>query len=471
MWRVPLTQTQQADLNAAVVDYVAWVAEEQQADGSAGRNSLAETVSALRQLLEVHAPPATGPSQSAGGSQSLLLPRKWNSIVQLQRKIMALEEQVGQLNSQLEALQAAQGEEDPHGPVSAPDWVPRAVPWSTISTRHPDTCIKLHPLLPLCFMGDEYGRVLVYDFLTAKGNNTLPHAQLSSAHLKGLTSLDLVPWEGTVTLATSSKDLTARIWTWDQKESTLNLQQTLLGHEHIVSQVVLKQKTENSTTLYAFTCSRDATVRIWDTDTGICVKTLPHLHRDWIRCLDVRGEYLLTGSQDTSLRLTHWPSGNAISMGLGHEFPIETVKFLPPLCDTTMPVTHCVSAGRDDVIKLWELPVPVLLPHAAPTPHLDPDKNYFTLVADIRGHSSWVKDLQVDAMGQRLYSCSDDKSVKCWDISDYRSPTLVKSWDIIHSAFVNCIAIDSYGSLQEGQQRREVMLTAGLDCKCNIFLK
>lgn len=60
------------------------------------------------------------------------------------------------------------------------------------------------------------------------------------------------------------------------------------------------------------TGSQDHTLRIWDVDTGECMKLL-HGHTDTIRSLQVlRDGFLASGSKDKSIRLWHVNSGTLV---------------------------------------------------------------------------------------------------------------------------------------------------------------
>lgn len=54
------------------------------------------------------------------------------------------------------------------------------------------------------------------------------------------------------------------------------------GHEHDVSGLAFMPTTGD----LLFSGSRDATIKIWDTNTGFCLCTLKG-HEDWIRGLSI----------------------------------------------------------------------------------------------------------------------------------------------------------------------------------------
>jgi platelet-activating factor acetylhydrolase IB subunit alpha len=54
---------------------------------------------------------------------------------------------------------------------------------------------------------------------------------------------------------------------------------------------------------FLVSCSRDQTIRIWDTNSGYCVQTVAVGHSDWIRKVVVnsKGTLLASGSKDESI--------------------------------------------------------------------------------------------------------------------------------------------------------------------------
>ena len=49
--------------------------------------------------------------------------------------------------------------------------------------------------------------------------------------------------------------------------------------------------------------SDDKTIRIWDIDSGLCLKTLKG-HIDWIKSVFVKDNLIISGSADNTIRIT-----------------------------------------------------------------------------------------------------------------------------------------------------------------------
>lgn len=75
------------------------------------------------------------------------------------------------------------------------------------------------------------------------------------------------------------------------------------------------------------------------------------------------------------------------------------------------------TGSRDKTIRLWD--------------------TRGTLFKTLTGHDNWVRALVFHPGGKYLLSVSDDKSIRCWDLS--QEGRCVKTVDDAHGHFVNCI--------------------------------
>ena len=557
-WQLPLTRSQKYDLDRAIVEYIKWNYEH----GDGGfRESLAtlddvtlteDNIARSLELLfnldaDITVTKTKTNTSTSTENLALLLPRKWNSILRLQTRIMQLEQKCTDLTNELENMRlklennAVIGGDTEYSsgkpvPSTIKSWIPREVPFTSIPVAASITAVKLHPLLPIAFLATDNGTLYAFDVF----NPTLPLA-LIQAHTKGVTSLDVLspntntnvrrgspsllssnsnssPNNGDqVTIATSSKDTQIRIFQFDAAKNKFIQRRSLIGHESTISQIKFVYG-DNSAAGQPIrdpilaSCSRDCTIKFWNVHDGSCIRSI-RAHNDWIRTVDVIGEYVVSGSQDTSLRLTHWPSGNGLSIGTGHTYPVERVKLIPlnsgldldldlnsdeGTADTTEQDTnqnldadsnstsnlnskgyerlgfrYCISASRDNSIKMWEVPVPRFVLNNAPTPHITEELNQFKLVRTLVGHTSWVRDLALNATGNFLFSCGDDKSLRCWNL---RTGKCIKVWQSFHSGFINCldmdgIRLDDANNYETIESKRQLLITGGVDRKCNVLMK
>ncbi|KAJ1506494.1 protein with putative role during mitosis, partial [Coelomomyces lativittatus] len=88
----------------------------------------------------------------------------------------------------------------------------------------------------------------------------------------------------------SSADLTIKLW--DPQNGYQNVR-TFKGHDHSVSCVVFLPNQR------LVSCSRDKSIRIWDLNTGYCLKSYT-AHSDWVRMIakSIDGTWLASCSND-----------------------------------------------------------------------------------------------------------------------------------------------------------------------------
>lgn len=457
-----LTTRQTLELHKAIVQYLAPVLEKPALD-------------AVCQALDTSLDPATVANY---------LEKKWLTVLRLQKKILDLENEVNSYKALI-----AQANSAGNGAVLVSkdkiNWLP-----STVSKVYPTqtsqivNAVAVHPKLPLLVAACADGLMIAWDI--ASDDPTIPQ-KLWNAHTRSVHALQwsLEPMDlstaqttlekGLYILASCSLDLSIKIWAGDMLKHV----RTLTGHEHTVSAVAFLPT--NPTYLYSV--SRDRSVKVWDLSSGFCVASFVG-HSDWVRNVDVAainsrlllgsakklaplGDFLLTCSNDQSVRLSHH-LGTGLSMLLGHAHVIETARFLPmpanrhidkyilqnidrfpylleaivnnPVYTDSLGFKYCVSAGRDNLIKLWLLPPPVLLPHRPPQASVQNNAQGWHIL-DLVGHQSWVKLVETHPNGRFIISGADDKTVKVWDIAslvDEGKVTCVKTLHA-HDGFVNAV--------------------------------
>ena len=134
------------------------------------------------------------------------------------------------------------------------------------------------------------------------------------------------------------------------------------------------------------TGSYDATIRIWDIETGHEVRTLTG-HLKGVRCLQFDDTKLISGSLDDTLKVWNWRTGECLSTYRGHDGAVIGLHFSGDLL---------VSASVDRTIKRWNFR----------------DKSIFTL----RGHTDWVNTVRIDITSRTIFSASDDLTIRLWDL-------------------------------------------------------
>jgi F-box/WD-40 domain protein MET30 len=160
------------------------------------------------------------------------------------------------------------------------------------------------------------------------------------------------------------------------------------------------------------TGSYDRTARIWNLETGQEIRCLKG-HTRALRALQFDEVKLVTGSMDHTLRIWNWRTGECISTLEGHTDGVVCLDF-----DATL----LASGSVDTTVKVWNFRT----------------RECFTL----RGHRDWVNAVllwdsnsgtaaapssvpdtsssqsqQHVPPGKMLFSASDDRSVRLWDLT------------------------------------------------------
>ena len=187
-------------------------------------------------------------------------------------------------------------------------------------------------------------------------------------------------------LASASYDLSIGLWNTDTGEC-LNI---LRGHQHILFGVDFHP----SGRILA-SASYDHTVKIWDINTGECLKTLDK-HTKGVSCVAFSddGQILASGSGDRTIKLWDINTGECLRTLRGHAQSIAVLDFSPQ--------KNILATGdNNQVLKLWDV---------------DEGKCLKTW----QGYTDFMLTTAISADGRLLASGSSDKTVRIWDLKSGR---------------------------------------------------
>lgn len=306
-------------------------------------------------------------------------------------------------------------------------WLPRSPARHTLqSHRSPVTCVAFHPIFSSLASGSEDQTIKIWDWELGELERTL------KGHTRTVVDVDFGGPRGGTLLASCSSDLTIKLW--DPADEYKNVR-TLPGHDHSVSAVrFIPSGAAGAPTSgnLLVSASRDATLRIWDVTTGYCVKTIRG-HSEWVRDVSPSfdGRWLVSAGNDRTARLWDASSGEQKSVLSGHDHYIECVAIAPPAAYSHLATLaglkkppppgssaeFIVTGSRDKTIKLWDA--------------------RGTLIKTLIGHDNWVRALVWHPGGKYLLSCSDDKTIRCWDLS--QECKCVKKVEDSHGLFISCM--------------------------------
>lgn len=362
---------------------------------------------------------------------------------------MDLEARNAGLQAELDSISPVSLSKRNNDPAS---WLPRSPARYTLqSHREPITCVAFHPVFSSLASGSEDNTIKIWDWELGELERTV------KGHTKAVLDLDFGGPRGKTLLASCSSDLTIKLW--DPNDEYKNIR-TLPGHDHSVSAVRFIPSgvsTSPSSGNLLVSASRDKSLRLWDVSTGYCVRTISG-HVDWVRDVSPSfdGQFILSAGNDQAARIWDTTSGELKATLIGHEHVIECCVFAPPasygniavLAGIKKPPPSCSSSefvatgSRDKSIRIWDI--------------------RGSLILTLKGHDNWVRGLVFHPGGKYLISVSDDKTLRCWDLT--QEGKLVKTLNDVHGHFVSCIRW-APGALKDLPAAHENGLTNGLKKK------
>jgi COMPASS component SWD3 len=196
------------------------------------------------------------------------------------------------------------------------------------------------------------------------------------------------------------------VFLWDVR--TARLMRSLPAHSDPVSGTDFVR----DGTLIA-SCSSDGLIRIWDTITGQCLKTL--VHEDNAAVTSVRfspnGKMVLAATLDSSIRLWDYVNGRCLKTYQGHQnqkYSINatfgTYGVLPDSSNGTRKDqtdeqsrkwAFVICGSEDGTVVLW-------------------DVNSKEVLQTLQGHDGVVLGVDVGLEDQTIATCGIDGTIKVW---------------------------------------------------------
>ncbi|KAL4431820.1 hypothetical protein ABPG74_015260 [Tetrahymena malaccensis] len=462
-----LTSKQKDDLNRAIAEYL-------QKHGFANTLRQFEEESNIN-FKEVQESNKQGKTSTANTD---ILEKKWVSITRLQKKVMELESENQRLQEENNILKrkrpgvilsngndssnngqilAGNGGNESHDQDQS--FIPKE-PAKFVMQGHRSqvTQVAFHPTYSIVATCSEDGSIRLWDFESGQLERAL------KGHMGTVNSITFDS-QGKY-MASSSTDLSIRIWDLSQYTCI----RTLYGHEHNVSDVKFLPNGD-----FLISASRDKTLKLWEVVTGFCKRTYEG-HEEWVKCLRVHesGTQFASGSSDQTVMVWNLDANQPLQVLRGHEHVVECVVYANvPISyvkdkigkieenankddeeqksqasdsnsntpsaknslnntksqQSTKTIQILISGSRDKNIIIWN-------PQNA--------QQLFTL----KGHDNWVRSLAVHNNNRYLYSCSDDKSLRVWDLEKMRQARKIHD---AHNHFISSVAFNpSYLILATG---------------------
>lgn len=168
-------------------------------------------------------------------------------------------------------------------------------------------------------------------------------------------------------------------------------EQNMTGHRSPITQVIFHNNYP-----IVISSSEDATIKIWDYETGEYERTLKG-HTDSVNSISlepIKGKYLASSSADMTIKIWDFTSGDfeCLKTLKGHDHNVSCVNFINSdlIC----------SASRDRSIKIWQV------------------ESGFCIKTLKDQHTDWIRKVVPSPCLNLLASCSNDQTVKVWEISN-----------------------------------------------------
>ena len=206
----------------------------------------------------------------------------------------------------------------------------------------------------------------------------------------------------------ASDDYTLRVW---DLETGVCLR-VLEGHTAAVRSVSVMPDGRR-----AVSGSEDKTLRVWDLGTGVCLRVLEG-HMEWVKSVSVTpdGRRAVSGSDDNMLRVWDLETGACLHVLEGHTYSVQGVSVTPDS-------RRAVSASRDDTLRVWDLEtgacLRVLQGHTnkqAASLSLTISHDDIQLVGQLAHGVFGLENVSVTPDSQRAVSASDDGTLRVWDL-------------------------------------------------------
>ena len=148
-------------------------------------------------------------------------------------------------------------------------------------------------------------------------------------------------------------------------------------------------------------CSSDGLIRLWDTATGQCLRTLVHEDNAPVTscCFVPNGKYILAWTLDSSIRLWNYVEGRVMKTYQGHKNEKYSLAGAHGVYTNKEETERCgfvVSGSEDGKIFTWDI-------------------NSKELLQVMDGHEGVVLGLDTWEKDNLMLSCGMDKTIRIWE--------------------------------------------------------
>jgi len=208
-------------------------------------------------------------------------------------------------------------------------------------------------------------------------------------------------------ILTASRDKSIIVWSITQQDENYGYaRRALKGHNHFVSDIVISSDGQ-----FALSGSWDATLRLWEINTGKCTRRFVGHSKDVLSvAFSSDNRQIVSASRDRSIKL--WNTLGECKFTIiedGHTEWVSCVRFPP-----TPNAPVIVSAGWDKIVKVWST-------------------TNCRLRTNLVGHTGYLNTVTVSPDGSLCASGGKDGTAMLWDLSEGKRLYSLDAGDIIHS--------------------------------------
>lgn len=396
-----------------------------------------------------------------------VLEKKWGSILIMQKKVNELENKIKTMKEEYE--QAALSGVSYTKSLGNSNGLPKQPEKFKVNGhRAAISSLAFHPVFNMIASSSDDASIIIWDC----SDSDVKQDQYIRAHTNAINQI-VFDTNGKL-LASCSSDMGIKIWKFDNPMKCLK---TLTGHEHLISSIEF-----SSDSNFLFSASRDKTIKQWDVSSGFCKNTYK-AHDDWVRSISLndKSSLLVSCSDDETIIVWNVDKCEIKNQITGHNNKIEQVLFVKSeeskrciftgdyqsnsnmdkekdessnkvselnkkLFDTSqlskkIDKEYVFSCSRDKTIKLWDI-------------------SNSTCIYIFEGHDNWVRSMILHSSGKYLISTGDDKSIRIWELKNGRC---AKKLEKVHDKFIVALSMhSSMGLLASGSNDLSIKFW---DCK------
>ncbi|KAL3818631.1 hypothetical protein ACJIZ3_004536 [Penstemon smallii] len=216
------------------------------------------------------------------------------------------------------------------------------------------------------------------------------------------------PIDNSDMIVSSSRDKSLILWTLTKDDRTYGVpRRRLTGHGHFVQDVVLSSDGQ-----FALSGSWDSELRLWDLQTGATARRFVGHTKDVLSvAFSVDNRQIVSASRDKTIKLwnTLGECKYTIQEQDGHSDWVSCVGFSPNTLQPTI-----VSGSWDKSVKIWNL-------------------SNCKLRSTLAGHSGYVNTVAVSPDGSLCASGGKDGVILLWDLAEGKRLYSLDAGSIIHA--------------------------------------